>query len=50
MIKERNQNVEDSLTFSSIVCETGEWQVPFWKLPQVPKGVPKLANFISEIF
>lgn len=36
-------------TCSSIVWEFGEWHVPCWKFPQVPKGVPKLANLIAEI-
>ena len=26
------------------------WQLPSRKLPQAPSGVPKLANFIDEIF
>lgn len=29
--------------------EFGAWQTPFWKLPQVPDGVPKLANSIADI-
>lgn len=37
------------LTFSKMVCEFGAWQAPFWKLPQVPEGVPKLANSISDM-
>lgn len=32
-----------------MACESGEWQAPFLKLPQVPKGVPKLANFMVDI-
>lgn len=37
------------ITFSMIARESGEWQAPFLKLPQVPKGVPKLANFMVDI-
>lgn len=41
--------VATRITFSKMVYEAGAWQVPCWKLPQVPKGVPKLANLIEEI-
>lgn len=30
--------------------ELGAWQVPCWNLPQVPDGVPKLANLIAEMY
>lgn len=35
--------------FSTTAYEVGAWQVPCWKLPQVPRGVPKLANLMEEI-
>lgn len=37
------------VTFSIMVCEFWEWQAPCWKLPQVPEGVPKLANLMAEM-
>lgn len=36
-------------TFSKMACDVGEWQVPCWKLPQVPEGVPKLANLMEDM-
>lgn len=30
--------------------EWNAWQLPCWKLPQEPSGVPKLANLMDEIF
>lgn len=36
-------------TFSTTAYEVGAWQGPCWKLPQVPRGVPKLANLMEEI-
>lgn len=35
--------------FSKTSWEFGAWQVPFWKLPQAPKGVPKLASLIADM-
>lgn len=37
-------------TLSKTSYEWKAWQLPCWKLPQVPSGVPKLANLIDEIF
>lgn len=35
--------------FSTMAWELVAWHVPCWKLPQVPVGVPKLANLMLEI-
>lgn len=37
------------IAFSMMEREFGAWQVPIWKLPQVPEGVPKLANSIADM-
>lgn len=37
------------IAFSRMEWEFGASQVPLWKLPQVPEGVPKLANLIADM-
>ena len=34
---------------SRTVCDLVEWHSPCWKFPQVPRGVPKLANLMAEM-
>ena len=35
--------------FSRTEFELIEWHSPCWNVPQVPRGVPKLANLIAEM-
>lgn len=37
------------ITFSKTSFEVEAWQEPSVKLPQVPTGVPKLANVMEEM-
>lgn len=37
--------VKRDYTFSNVEYEVGAWQVPCWKVPHFPRGVPKLAKF-----
>lgn len=37
------------VTFSKTEYEVEAWHGPCWKVPQVPRGVPKLANLMEEM-
>lgn len=38
-----------SITFCKTARELGAWHDPCWKFPQLPDGVPKLANLMAEM-
>jgi len=48
--KKELKNVQLLHTFWKTSYEWKAWQLPSRKLPQMPSGVPKLANLMDEIF
>ena len=49
ILQKKNKDCSWGCAFFTTSREFGAWQVPFWKLPQVPEGVPKLANLIVDM-